>query len=308
MPTAYANRGWAYNDKGDYDRAIADFDRAIQLKPDYAEAYANRGWAYNNKGDYDRAIADFDRAIQLKPDYALAYANRGLAYNDKGDYDRAIADLKIAAGLIPASDPVRAEVLQRLAALESKPAGETTPNRSAGIGRVDGDPTPIFVTGALKAGSYEEFADQIIGLQNVLVVFDSEGGNLVEALEMGRKIRLRGFSTVVPEGAMCASACALAWLAGQKRFIASDAKVGFHAAYELEGEAPPVETGSGNALVGAYLNDLGFSGEAIYYFTSAPPESMNWLTPEKAVELGISVEPWTALSLDEMTKQSDEGQ
>ena len=54
------------------------------------------------------------------------------------------------------------------------------------------------------------------------------------------------------------------------------------------------------------MNDLGFSGEAIYYFTSAPPESMNWLTPEKAVELGISVEPWTPL--DEMTKQSEERQ
>jgi len=54
------------------------------------------------------------------------------------------------------------------------------------------------------------------------------------------------------------------------------------------------------------LTDLGFSWEAIYYFTSAPTEGMNWLTPEKAVELGISVEPWTPL--DEMTKQSDVGQ
>jgi hypothetical protein len=52
--------------------------------------------------------------------------------------------------------------------------------------------------------------------------------------------------------------------------------------------------------------DHGFSGEAIYYFTSAPPEGMNWLTPEKAAELGISVEPWAPL--DEMTKQSKVGQ
>ena len=111
-----------------------------------------------------------------------------MAYNAKGDYDRAIADLKIAAGLIPAGHPVRADMLQLLVALQSKPAAETTPNRSAaGIGRVDGDPTPIFVTGALKAGSYEKFADQIIGLQNVLVVFDSEGGDLDEALADGQK-------------------------------------------------------------------------------------------------------------------------
>ena len=74
---AYNNRGVAYGGKGDYDRAIADFDKAIQLKPDYADAYDNRGVAYGSKGDYDRAIADYDKAIQLKPDYADAYYNRG---------------------------------------------------------------------------------------------------------------------------------------------------------------------------------------------------------------------------------------
>ena len=91
----------------------------------------------------------------FKPDDVFAYDQPRFGYQGKSDYDRAIADLKIAAGLIPASDPARAEVLQQLAALESKPAGETTPTRSAaGIGRVDGDPTPIFVTGELKAGSF----------------------------------------------------------------------------------------------------------------------------------------------------------
>ena len=82
-------------------------------------------------------------------------------------------------------------------------------------------------------------------------------------------------------------------------------EVGFHAAFMLEGEAPLRKRG-GERACWSLLERLRFSGEAIYYFTSAPPESMNWLTPEKAVELGISVEPWTPL--DEMTKQSDEGQ
>ena len=110
---------------------------------------------------------------------------------------------------------------------EPKPAGIAPPDFSAVPGvwpAGPGDPMPIFVTGAIEVGSYEKFADQIIGLQNVLVVLDSEGGNLLEALEMARRIRLSGFSTVIPEGAKCASGCALAWLAGQKRFIASDAK------------------------------------------------------------------------------------
>ena len=78
---AYFNRGLAYGKKGEVDRAIADFDKAIALNPDYAAAYYNRGTAYGMKGDYDRAIADFGRAIKLNPKDADAYNNRGLAYD-----------------------------------------------------------------------------------------------------------------------------------------------------------------------------------------------------------------------------------
>jgi tetratricopeptide (TPR) repeat protein len=98
---AYYNRGVAYYHKSDTDRAIADFDQAIQLKPDDAEAYVNRGVAYDDKGDTDRAITDYDQAIQLKPDFAEAYNNRGNAYVDKGDYDRAIADFDKVIQLKP---------------------------------------------------------------------------------------------------------------------------------------------------------------------------------------------------------------
>jgi Tfp pilus assembly protein PilF len=87
---AYSNRGSTYHNKGDYDQAIADFDRAIQIKPDEAALYNKRGYAYYGKSDYDRAITDYDRAIQVQPDYDPAYSNRGLAYYGKGDYERAI--------------------------------------------------------------------------------------------------------------------------------------------------------------------------------------------------------------------------
>ncbi len=98
---AYNNRGLAYDDKGDYDRAIADFDQALKLKPDDAGVYSNRGLAYGLKGDYDRAIADFDQALKLKSDDAGVYNNRGNAYGDKGEFDRAIADFDQALKLKP---------------------------------------------------------------------------------------------------------------------------------------------------------------------------------------------------------------
>ena len=45
------------------------FSKAIELKPDYAEAYSNRGAAYLHKGEYDNGIQDLNKAIELKPDY-----------------------------------------------------------------------------------------------------------------------------------------------------------------------------------------------------------------------------------------------
>jgi tetratricopeptide (TPR) repeat protein len=77
---------------GDVDTAIAHYTKAIELKPDSAEAYEHRGVAYVPKKLYDQAIADFTKAIQLKPDFAVAYRLRGIAYGGKRPYDQAIAD------------------------------------------------------------------------------------------------------------------------------------------------------------------------------------------------------------------------
>ena len=98
---AYANRGNAYRAKGDNDRAIAEYSEAIRLDPKYAVAYNNRGNAYRDKGDNDRALADYSQAIRVDPNYALAYYNRGNAYGTKGDSDRAIADYSEAIRLDP---------------------------------------------------------------------------------------------------------------------------------------------------------------------------------------------------------------
>ena len=74
---AFNHRGLAYMDKGDNDRAIADFNEAIRLNHNLARAFNNRGDAYARKGNSKQAIADYNEAVQLKPDYALAFCNRG---------------------------------------------------------------------------------------------------------------------------------------------------------------------------------------------------------------------------------------
>ena len=98
---AYCNRGSAKDDLGDYQGAIADYNQAIKIKPDYALAYNNRGNAKSNLGDYQGAIADYNQAINIKPDYADAYNNRGIAKSDLGDKQGAIADYNQAINIKP---------------------------------------------------------------------------------------------------------------------------------------------------------------------------------------------------------------
>ncbi len=101
LAVAFTNRGLAYKRKGQWDRAIADYDEAIRLKSDFVFAFHNRGNAYYYKGLLDRAIADFSEAIRLKPGLAEAFGNRGNVYRKKGQFDRAIKDYNKAINLNP---------------------------------------------------------------------------------------------------------------------------------------------------------------------------------------------------------------
>ncbi len=104
-PIAYSNRGALKSELKDYKSSIADFDRAIELKPDYAKAFNRRGNAKKNLEDYDGAIEDYDRAIELygdkSPEVADVLVNRGNAKSKLEDYDGAIADYDRAIELKP---------------------------------------------------------------------------------------------------------------------------------------------------------------------------------------------------------------
>ena len=76
--------GYAAHVRGQFSAAIAGYDEAIRLDPNYARAYNNRGLVYQAKGDLNRAIADFSEAIRLTPTVGAGYINRGMAYAKRG--------------------------------------------------------------------------------------------------------------------------------------------------------------------------------------------------------------------------------
>ena len=90
--TIFHNRGNAWRSKGDYARALADYDEAIRLNPNEAYSYQNRGATKQALGDLDGALADINQAIRLNPALPSPLINRTVIWRAKGDFDHAIAD------------------------------------------------------------------------------------------------------------------------------------------------------------------------------------------------------------------------
>ena len=89
-------------DDKEYDRAIGECSAMLAL-PDYpaAEAYNNRGIAYAGKGQYDKAVEDYSRAIDLDARFDKAYNNRGNAYWHLGNHAASLADYQKAIEINP---------------------------------------------------------------------------------------------------------------------------------------------------------------------------------------------------------------
>jgi hypothetical protein len=145
----------------------------------------------------------------------------------------------------------------------------------------------VDVVGKIDLGDEKTFEQKTANRRNVIVTLISSGGNPLPAIEMGKLIRKRAMTTFVPGNRGCASACALIWLAGKPRTREDNALVGFHAAYD---RTTGQESGAANALVGAYLNELGLGSKAILAMTSAGPTEMAWLTDDRAKAWGLAVE------------------
>ena len=98
---AYCNRGNAYNELKQFDAALVSYNKAIALKLEYPNAHLNLGITLTELAQLDIALVSFDKAIALEPGYAEAYSNRGIALSKLKQPDAALASFNKAILLKP---------------------------------------------------------------------------------------------------------------------------------------------------------------------------------------------------------------
>ena len=103
--TLYNLRGATHDALESFDMALADYDRAIKLRPDYADAYNNKGNFFKDRGNFEEAIRCFRKALAISPNYPQAHNNLGITYKKRHkseeDLDSAIKCYKSALKLNP---------------------------------------------------------------------------------------------------------------------------------------------------------------------------------------------------------------
>jgi tetratricopeptide (TPR) repeat protein len=136
--------------EGNLDRQIAGCSRIIQDRSATARerfvSFYNRGNAYRDKFDYDRALADYSEAIRLDPKQAFAHNNRGIVHRMKGNFESAIADFAKRSSSTPSTrarsataagrSPSSAAIFPRRSPIATSRCGSTrattTPGTAAG--------------------------------------------------------------------------------------------------------------------------------------------------------------------------------
>lgn len=144
----------------------------------------------------------------------------------------------------------------------------------------------IEIFGTIEPGDFAKFQRITANQARLIVHLNSDGGALDDALKIGALIHDKKWITSAINGYPCNSACALIWLAGDKRFLTTSARVGFHAAYRLNG-GKAEESGQANAMVGRYLTLLGLNTDTVVFATTAPPDRLAYITLRNAKSLGI---------------------
>jgi tetratricopeptide (TPR) repeat protein len=143
LADALDGRCWAYDVKEQFTRAIEDCKASIRIRPKYPYVYNNLGTDFAGLGDYQEAIAAFNTAIELKPEFFWSRYNRAKAFASIGEVDMAVRDY----GYLLNRDPTNQDIKSRLQQLRSSVGGSNPESRAAPPGPILVDhPNPVEAT------------------------------------------------------------------------------------------------------------------------------------------------------------------
>lgn len=149
-----------------------------------------------------------------------------------------------------------------------------------------GDATLVYVRDQLSASP--KFNAKVA--QSCIVSFDSLGGDVESAIELGRLLRARHATTLIPANATCASACVLAFLGGAERLALG--RIGIHRPYSsgLSNSVGQSENSYThvNELVKSYFSDMNVPVELLTAMNGIPPDQVMWLTVNEAARFHIT--------------------
>ena len=101
---AHRNLGYVYVEQGKFEEGVAAYEKAIEIAPDYGEAYGDMAGALVFLDRVPEAVTAGEKAVELAPDYANAHYNLALAYGKQGELEKAITEYEEAIRLAP-DDP-----------------------------------------------------------------------------------------------------------------------------------------------------------------------------------------------------------
>ncbi|QLF69738.1 hypothetical protein FE840_009400 [Peteryoungia desertarenae] len=152
--------------------------------------------------------------------------------------------------------------------------------------------------GAIDLGAGDRFAEEIAarGEYVKLILLNSPGGSVDDALSMSTLIREKGLTTKVASKALCASSCPLVFAGGLAREAEEDAILGVHQVFNGGEDRPsPEQAMSGaqstTARIARHLDDMGVEPGLWLHALETPPDRLYYLTPEELAAFKLVTEP-----------------
>jgi hypothetical protein len=151
----------------------------------------------------------------------------------------------------------------------------------------------IQISGQIAPGDADIFISAVkqandAGKAVESVQLNSSGGKLVEGARMAAAIKVGKISTTVAQGTVCASACFLAFAAGDPKFVGDGALIGVHKASDKDGRETAA-SGAASLSMARFAKELGVPSAIIARMSSTSPRQIAWLNLKDLQSMGVSM-------------------